>query len=195
MGEFQGLELLHSQPLAWHARTHLTYMPSNIGVPPPSSCRHGDRCSRMHNRPTISQTMLLQNMYQNPVINAPLGPDGLPTRVDEKAAQQEYEVRVCVRACARCCVFLSLRPHWMHGLQSVGCFRAGEQQQDVCIRMKCLDLTKTHDPSNLVVCHAHTKCILDVFLFGPSAFLPRQNVSIPLRIRLLLAESTRTTAK
>ncbi|KAF5826587.1 hypothetical protein DUNSADRAFT_2631 [Dunaliella salina] len=55
------------------------------------SCRHGDRCSRMHNRPTISQTILLQNMYQNPVINAPLGPDGLPTRVDEKAAQQEYE--------------------------------------------------------------------------------------------------------
>jgi splicing factor U2AF subunit len=26
------------------------------------ACRHGDRCSRMHNRPTISQTMLLKNM-------------------------------------------------------------------------------------------------------------------------------------
>jgi splicing factor U2AF subunit len=46
----------------------------------------------MHNRPTVSQTILLQNMYQNPVINAPLGPDGLPVRVDEKRAQQEYEV-------------------------------------------------------------------------------------------------------
>jgi splicing factor U2AF 35 kDa subunit len=46
----------------------------------------------MHNRPTISPTMLLQNMYQNPVINAPLGPDGYPIKVDERKAQQEFEV-------------------------------------------------------------------------------------------------------
>ncbi len=57
------------------------------------SCRHGDRCSRLHNRPTISQTILLQNMYQNPVINAPLGPDGFPIKVDERKAQKVYEVR------------------------------------------------------------------------------------------------------
>mmetsp|Transcript_15862 Transcript_15862/g.34225 ORF Transcript_15862/g.34225 Transcript_15862/m.34225 type:complete len:280 (-) Transcript_15862:10-849(-) len=55
------------------------------------ACRHGDRCSRLHNRPTISQTMLLQNMYQNPVVNAPLGPDGLPMRVDEREAQEKFE--------------------------------------------------------------------------------------------------------
>ncbi|KAL5499615.1 hypothetical protein EMCRGX_G011066 [Ephydatia muelleri] len=30
------------------------------------ACRHGDRCSRLHNKPTFSQTILLQNMYQNP---------------------------------------------------------------------------------------------------------------------------------
>lgn len=30
------------------------------------ACRHGDRCSRMHNRPTISQTILIPNMYQSP---------------------------------------------------------------------------------------------------------------------------------
>lgn len=47
----------------------------------------------MHNKPTISQTILLQNMYQNPVVNAPLGPDGLPQVVDPKYAQQHYEVR------------------------------------------------------------------------------------------------------
>eukprot|EP00983_Pelagomonas_calceolata_P129972 1161649-Pelagomonas_calceolata.AAC.7 len=77
-----------------HREGSLFPTPTTPPLPPPcSSCRHGDRCSRMHNRPTISQTILLQNMYQNPVINAPLGPDGLPTRVDEKAAQQEYEVR------------------------------------------------------------------------------------------------------
>lgn len=57
-----------------------------------SACRHGDRCSRMHNRPTISQTLLLQNMYQNPVINAPLGPDGLPLPVDPKYVTEFYEV-------------------------------------------------------------------------------------------------------
>jgi hypothetical protein len=47
----------------------------------------------MHNRPTISQTILLQNMYQNPVINAPLGPDGLPLAVDPAFVTEFYEVR------------------------------------------------------------------------------------------------------
>ncbi|XP_053208874.1 splicing factor U2AF 35 kDa subunit-like [Panonychus citri] len=30
------------------------------------ACRHGNRCSRIHNKPTFSQTILLQNLYQNP---------------------------------------------------------------------------------------------------------------------------------
>ncbi|KAG2486172.1 hypothetical protein HYH03_015136 [Edaphochlamys debaryana] len=30
-------------------------------------------------------------MYQNPLLNAPLGPDGLPIRVDPKAAQEHFE--------------------------------------------------------------------------------------------------------
>ncbi|KAI7691340.1 Splicing factor U2AF 26 kDa subunit [Sarcoptes scabiei] len=30
------------------------------------ACRHGERCSRIHNKPTFSQTILLQNLYQNP---------------------------------------------------------------------------------------------------------------------------------
>ncbi|GFR51361.1 hypothetical protein Agub_g13785 [Astrephomene gubernaculifera] len=55
------------------------------------ACRHGDRCSRLHNRPTISPTILMANMYQNPLLNAPLGPDGLPIRVDPKAAQEHFE--------------------------------------------------------------------------------------------------------
>eukprot|EP00123_Amoebidium_parasiticum_P014071 comp22310_c0_seq1/m.33134 comp22310_c0_seq1/g.33134 ORF comp22310_c0_seq1/g.33134 comp22310_c0_seq1/m.33134 type:complete len:218 (-) comp22310_c0_seq1:244-897(-) len=41
------------------------------------ACRHGDRCSRQHNRPTFSQTILLQNFYQNPN-NVPKRPDGRP---------------------------------------------------------------------------------------------------------------------
>ena len=30
------------------------------------ACRHGDRCSRIHNRPILSQTILLQNMVIGP---------------------------------------------------------------------------------------------------------------------------------
>ena len=55
------------------------------------ACRHGDRCSRLHNRPTISPTILLHNLYMNPVLNAPLGPDGLPVPVDPEKVQQFFE--------------------------------------------------------------------------------------------------------
>eukprot|EP00051_Salpingoeca_urceolata_P027750 m.483121 g.483121 ORF g.483121 m.483121 type:complete len:273 (+) comp22790_c0_seq1:175-993(+) len=41
------------------------------------ACRHGDRCSRLHIKPTFSQTIIIQNMYQNPA-NAPALPDGTP---------------------------------------------------------------------------------------------------------------------
>ena len=30
------------------------------------ACRHGDRCSRKHVKPTYSQTILMPNLYQNP---------------------------------------------------------------------------------------------------------------------------------
>ncbi|KAG1438578.1 hypothetical protein G6F56_012600 [Rhizopus delemar] len=30
------------------------------------ACRHGDRCSRKHVKPTFSQTLLIANMYKNP---------------------------------------------------------------------------------------------------------------------------------
>jgi len=33
------------------------------------ACRHGDKCSRTHNMPTFSQTVLLKNLYHNPVID------------------------------------------------------------------------------------------------------------------------------
>lgn len=28
------------------------------------ACRHGDRCSRIHNRPVLSQTIMLQNFVR-----------------------------------------------------------------------------------------------------------------------------------
>ncbi|KAK6454033.1 uncharacterized protein RJT20DRAFT_65320 [Scheffersomyces xylosifermentans] len=33
------------------------------------SCRHGEKCSRKHIRPTSSNTILLPNLYQNPKLN------------------------------------------------------------------------------------------------------------------------------
>jgi len=55
------------------------------------ACRHGDRCSRLHNRPTMSQSILLANMYQNPALLAPPGPDGQPQQFDAMKAQEHFE--------------------------------------------------------------------------------------------------------
>ena len=63
---------------------------SRIAQPVPRS--HGDRCSRLHNRPTVSQTLLLQNMYQNPYVNQQVGPDGYPVQPDHRKVQEHYEV-------------------------------------------------------------------------------------------------------
>eukprot|EP01134_Creolimax_fragrantissima_P000595 CFRG0595T1 len=55
------------------------------------ACRHGDRCSRQHNRPTFSQTVLLQNFYQNPE-NVPKRPDGQPgINMSPEEIQQYFE--------------------------------------------------------------------------------------------------------
>uniref|UniRef100_A0A667Y6W5 U2 small nuclear RNA auxiliary factor 1 n=1 Tax=Myripristis murdjan TaxID=586833 RepID=A0A667Y6W5_9TELE len=40
------------------------------------ACRHGDRCSRLHNKPTFSQTIALLNIYRNPQ-NSAQSADGL----------------------------------------------------------------------------------------------------------------------
>lgn len=33
------------------------------------ACRHGDKCTRVHNKPTVSETILIKNMYQNPPVS------------------------------------------------------------------------------------------------------------------------------
>ncbi|KAF6174223.1 hypothetical protein GIB67_033755 [Kingdonia uniflora] len=54
------------------------------------ACRHGDRCSRLHNRPTISPTLLLSNMYQRPDMITPgVDPQGNP--IDPKKIQEHFE--------------------------------------------------------------------------------------------------------
>jgi len=46
------------------------------------ACRYGDKCGRRHNKPTLSQTLLIVAMYQNPAL--------LPN-FDEKKAQRSFE--------------------------------------------------------------------------------------------------------
>ncbi|XP_041470852.1 splicing factor U2AF 35 kDa subunit-like isoform X2 [Lytechinus variegatus] len=46
------------------------------------ACRHGDRCSRLHNKPTFSQTIVIQNIYHNPA-NTAQSADGGTTGMDQ----------------------------------------------------------------------------------------------------------------
>nr|DAD46461.1 TPA_asm: hypothetical protein HUJ06_016398 [Nelumbo nucifera] len=54
------------------------------------ACRHGDRCSRLHNRPTTSPTLLLSNMYQRPDMITP-GVDAQGQPIDPKKIQEHFE--------------------------------------------------------------------------------------------------------
>ncbi|KAK9280411.1 hypothetical protein L1049_014100 [Liquidambar formosana] len=54
------------------------------------ACRHGDRCSRLHTKPSISPTLLLSNMYQRPDMITPgVDPQGQP--IDPRKIQQHFE--------------------------------------------------------------------------------------------------------
>ncbi|ELU01671.1 hypothetical protein CAPTEDRAFT_164217 [Capitella teleta] len=54
------------------------------------ACRHGERCSRLHNKPTFSQTMLLQNLYINPQNTAQTA-DGSHIIMSDEQVQQHYD--------------------------------------------------------------------------------------------------------
>lgn len=54
------------------------------------ACRHGDRCSRLHTRPTISPTILLSNMYQRPDMVTP-GMDLQGHAMDPRKIQEHFE--------------------------------------------------------------------------------------------------------
>ncbi|CAM8909753.1 unnamed protein product [Rhodiola kirilowii] len=54
------------------------------------ACRHGDRCSRLHTKPSVSPTILLSNMYQRPDMVTPgVDPTGQP--LDPKKIQDHFE--------------------------------------------------------------------------------------------------------
>jgi len=50
------------------------------------ACHYGDRCSRLHNKPTFSQTMLLQNLYRSPILD-----DDSGQQITETMLQQHYD--------------------------------------------------------------------------------------------------------
>lgn len=53
-------------------------------------CRHGDRCSRLHTRPSTSPTLLLSNMYQRPDMITP-GMDPQGHALDPRKIQEHFE--------------------------------------------------------------------------------------------------------
>lgn len=54
------------------------------------ACRHGERCSRLHNKPTFSQTVLLQNLYLNPQ-NATQTVDKSIMIITDEQVQEHYD--------------------------------------------------------------------------------------------------------
>ncbi|PWA50057.1 splicing factor U2af small subunit A [Artemisia annua] len=54
------------------------------------ACRHGDRCSRLHTKPSISPTLLLSNMYQRPDMITP-GVDVNGNPIDPDKIQDHFE--------------------------------------------------------------------------------------------------------
>jgi len=55
------------------------------------ACTHGERCSRIHNRPTFSQTMLLQNLYINPQNSAKTADGSHLANVTDEEMQDHYD--------------------------------------------------------------------------------------------------------
>ncbi|EGC31448.1 hypothetical protein DICPUDRAFT_57704 [Dictyostelium purpureum] len=56
------------------------------------ACRHGDRCSRLHNKPVISQTILLPNLYQSPISKKAIEQNGgVAPNLTEVELQQHFD--------------------------------------------------------------------------------------------------------
>ncbi|KAL0482546.1 splicing factor U2AF 35 kDa subunit [Acrasis kona] len=55
------------------------------------ACRHGDRCTRNHNKPVYSQTLLIPHMYPNPVVQPLMDEQGNLLVYDSKFLQEHFE--------------------------------------------------------------------------------------------------------
>ncbi|KAJ9450336.1 Splicing factor U2af small subunit B [Diplonema papillatum] len=55
------------------------------------ACRHGEKCTRLHNKPVISQTIMLPHMYLNPVALPMVDETGKPIEYDKKYLREHFE--------------------------------------------------------------------------------------------------------
>ena len=55
------------------------------------ACRHGDRCSKIHNIPTFSQSIILRNLYINPQNNAQSADGSHLAHVTDDEMQEHYD--------------------------------------------------------------------------------------------------------
>ena len=55
------------------------------------ACRHGEKCSKVHNKPTFSQTVLLKNLYANPLNSSQSSDKTLVDSMSEEQLQQHFD--------------------------------------------------------------------------------------------------------
>eukprot|EP01028_Stygiella_incarcerata_P000523 TRINITY_DN1073_c0_g1_i2.p1 TRINITY_DN1073_c0_g1~~TRINITY_DN1073_c0_g1_i2.p1 ORF type:complete len:346 (-),score=70.20 TRINITY_DN1073_c0_g1_i2:1470-2507(-) len=55
------------------------------------ACRHGERCSRKHNPPAISETILIPNMYQNPLATPAKDSEQKAVEYDPEYLEEHFE--------------------------------------------------------------------------------------------------------
>ena len=56
------------------------------------ACRHGEKCSKVHNKPTFSQTVLLKNLYTNPLNTSHQSSDrAIVDSMNEEQLQKHFD--------------------------------------------------------------------------------------------------------
>eukprot|EP01012_Entosiphon_sulcatum_P064831 TRINITY_DN93688_c0_g1_i1.p1 TRINITY_DN93688_c0_g1~~TRINITY_DN93688_c0_g1_i1.p1 ORF type:complete len:283 (+),score=39.90 TRINITY_DN93688_c0_g1_i1:133-981(+) len=55
------------------------------------ACRHGEQCSRIHNQPLLSQTVLIPHMYLNPIAAPMVDGEGKPVEYDKRYLRDHFE--------------------------------------------------------------------------------------------------------
>lgn len=57
------------------------------------ACRYGDSCERIHNKPPISETVLLEHMYENSAIETAIISGNIVNEEDAEKALTKYFIR------------------------------------------------------------------------------------------------------
>lgn len=55
------------------------------------ACRHGEKCSKVHNKPTFSQTVLLKNLYLNPLNSSQTADKSFLNSMTEEDLQKHFD--------------------------------------------------------------------------------------------------------